>query len=532
MRYSEVRSLSRWAHATRPHASLEDFLANQPVNGLHVIQQNEEPPIDIHVRLFPGRPMVIFFNGNTPRDKVVELPAFSGMGILPDTSEVSRVCVSDPTLHLARDLCLSWYAGSKNQPLQRMMPRILRHIFMTAKPSKIIFAGGSGGGFASLYYASFFPESMAFVWNPQTDIRNYNAEHIIHYAQIAFQCGRNLKAARAALTAHVDPDLAARYGSARNHAIYLQNRSDGHTETHLRPFAEALGSEFSPENSHTVLRSNLHVIVDHWADGHVPPPKALIGRMLMGLLKERRSWSDAFAEGMPQRLYETARNASETPVDWEVFAYRFPKWRDAKWNSYNRQKARYQLLSSLLGTNLVGAEIGAYKGGFSEFLLPHCRKLYVVDRWHRGGAYWNSGIEHDSRLDSMIAIMTAYRDEIHNGLVEVVAEQSWTFLNSRPDDSLDFVYLEPTRNYHQALAEIRMAAQKIKPGGLLIGNAYDPDPKSSQHAVFRAVGDFKREASIDLELDADRQWALRIPGAAIDMLDQLPAKASTAADRE
>lgn len=43
--------------------------------------------------------------------------------------------------------------------------------------------------------------------------------------------------------------------------------------------------------------------------------------------------------------------------------------------AFERQQTRYKVLWPFLGQNLVGAEIGVYKGGFGEFLLQHCAKL-------------------------------------------------------------------------------------------------------------------------------------------------------------
>lgn len=63
------------------------------------------------------------------------------------------------------------------------------------------------------------------------------------------------------------------------------------------------------------------------------------------------------------------------------FLYRFDKVKDASWNSFERQKQRYEVIRHLLGTESIGAEIGVYKGGFGEFLRLHCHKLYLVDPW-------------------------------------------------------------------------------------------------------------------------------------------------------
>ncbi len=188
--------------------------------------------------------------------------------------------------------------------------------------------------------------------------------------------------------------------------------------------------------------------------------------------------------------------------------YRFEKWKDASWNSYERQKARFEVLRPLLGSDLVGAEIGVYKGGFGEFLLPHCKKLYLCDSWYRSGGYWNSGIEGDSRVATVIDILTVYKTEIEGGQVEVVVEYSDVFLRSKPDDYFDFLYIDASHKYEPTLREIKLAHKKLKPGGQLFGDDYDPDPNSKQHGVFRAVNDFAKRNNGRLILNQSRQWGL------------------------
>lgn len=188
--------------------------------------------------------------------------------------------------------------------------------------------------------------------------------------------------------------------------------------------------------------------------------------------------------------------------------YRFDKWKDASWNSFERQQARYDVLRPHLGENLIGAEIGVYKGGFGEFLLPHCRKLYLCDSWYRGGGFWDSGIANDSRVATVINILTVYKAEIEAGRLEVVIEYSDVFLRSKEDGYFDFLYIDASHKYEPTLREIQLAARKLKPGGRLFGDDYDPDPASNQHGVFRAVNDFARRKGGRLILNEARQWGL------------------------
>ena len=191
--------------------------------------------------------------------------------------------------------------------------------------------------------------------------------------------------------------------------------------------------------------------------------------------------------------------------------YRFPHKKDASWNSFDRQRARYEVIRDFLGTGAVGAEIGVYKGGFGEFLLGHCRKLYLVDTWYRAGGFWNSKLENDSRVASVINILSVYKQEIEKGEVEVVIETSENFLRTVPDAYFDFLYLDTSHKYEITLREIQSALPKLKQGGRLFGDDYDPDPASKQHGVFRAVNEFVAASGARMVVNTSRQWGLVRP---------------------
>jgi hypothetical protein len=190
--------------------------------------------------------------------------------------------------------------------------------------------------------------------------------------------------------------------------------------------------------------------------------------------------------------------------------YRFPEWKDANWNSYKRQSERYKIIKGYLGRDSVGAEIGVYKGGFAEFLLGHCKKLYLVDSWYRSGGYWQTGIPNDSRVDALINILKIHRDEIHSGQIIPVVDDSLNFLKSIKDRYFDFLYIDASHKYETTKHELEIAVNKVKPGGHILGDDYDPDPNSKQYGVYRAVNEFVTEQRAELVLDKGRQWGVRV----------------------
>lgn len=205
---------------------------------------------------------------------------------------------------------------------------------------------------------------------------------------------------------------------------------------------------------------------------------------------------------------EAQAACADAAFDPASVSYRFPHWKDASWNSFQRQAERYATFRRLLGRDLVGAEIGVYKGGFGEFLLGHCRKLYLVDPWFRAGGFWTSGIAGDSRVQTVIELMTAYKPEIEARRIEVVIDYAVPFLAGMPDGHFDFLYVDASHEYTATLAELRAARPKLKDAGYLFGDDFDPDPSSKQHGVYRAVREFAAETGATFVVDESRQWGL------------------------
>jgi len=191
------------------------------------------------------------------------------------------------------------------------------------------------------------------------------------------------------------------------------------------------------------------------------------------------------------------------------FEYRFPKWKDAPWNSYERQRERYEIIKPYIGNDSIGAEIGVYKGGFGEFLLPHCRKLFLVDPWYRAGGFWKSSIDNDSRVDTVVDILQKYKHEIEAGRLEVVIEYSSNFLNSRPNDEFDFLYIDSSHRYEDTKKEIDIALRKVKSSGIILGDDCDSRPESRQYGVYRAIQETAQSGLAELVFIESRQWGLR-----------------------
>ena len=255
-------------HKISHHASVHRFLDLEEISpGFNVIQDGGIP-IDVQINDRGHPTTVVTFHPAAPPD--VTLPFLIGQGVTRDLP-VNRIYVSDPTLALSPRLNLGWFAGSATQRFQPAFTAILGKILsLRPEVKRVVFFGPSGGGFASLYFASQFPGSFAVALNPQTSIARYLPAAVERYAEVAF--GITGEDPIRQLPVDVVHDLTGLYSQPVDATIlYAQNLTDGrHVSQHAVPFFERL----HPDNRAWWLAS------DDWGEGHVAPPTSLTTEIL------------------------------------------------------------------------------------------------------------------------------------------------------------------------------------------------------------------------------------------------------------
>lgn len=204
---------------------------------------------------------IVFFHPAITK-AVRRFPVFSGT-TFSEHLQANRLFISDPSLYVDRRLRLGWYAGNAHQPrLQDELATIISRFVRSG--DRLIFFGASGGGFASLYYATKFPGSIAVPVNPQTRIGAYVPTVVNRYLGYAWD-------GLAIDQLPVCTDVRDLYRNpVANSVVYVQNTGDrDHMDNHYAPFMDALpeGHRVSP------------LLVDV-GEGHVPPPRDQLGRIL------------------------------------------------------------------------------------------------------------------------------------------------------------------------------------------------------------------------------------------------------------
>ena len=203
---------------------------------------------------------VVFFHAAITK-AVRRYPVFSGAGFSEEVA-ANRLFISDPSLYIDPRIKLSWFAGSSRQPsLQEALTTIVSRF---ERSGRLVFFGASGGGFASLFYATMFRGSVAVPVNPQTTIGAYVPAIVHRYLSCAWG-GAEIE------DIPVCTDVIDLYRKPVGNAVrYVQNTGDAdHMNDHFTPFMEALPDDHLVEP----------VLVDA-GEGHVPPKRDQLARIL------------------------------------------------------------------------------------------------------------------------------------------------------------------------------------------------------------------------------------------------------------
>ena len=300
-----IKDYSRWGDRHYVHDDATAFgtaLSMEGAAGVHSLRMRDGETIDVLVVGEPGRDgraIPIFFNGAVPARQEKTGPFFSGGRVGPAVAS-GYLSVSDPAVDREPDVSLAWYAGHEGSDTRKTIISALETVSSVYR-RELVLVGGSGGGFAALYYASHVRgDASAFVWNPQTDILAYNRGFVDTYLTRSFpehcaaveepatwlsQRSEECVAAdihRSVVTReHHDPRAIRRL-------LLLQNISDWHLTGHTVPYLKAHGF-LSVGTGGYVLSPNLAVQVADWGQGHAPLPTELVVDHLYAFLDPGRS---------------------------------------------------------------------------------------------------------------------------------------------------------------------------------------------------------------------------------------------------
>lgn len=160
---------------------------------------------------------------------------------------------------------------------------------------------------------------------------------------------------------------------------------------------------------------------------------------------------------------------------------------------------RAELLEKI-DKSLEIAEIGVFRGQFSEMILQEClpNKLHLVDIW-KGREM--SGDKDGKNIVRITDMQEIYENEILAKFSETPNVQihrctSDDYFEKTPENSLDAIYIDAAHTYRAVKRDIENSRKVIRPGGVIMGHDYN---QRKFPGTFKAVNEFVAKYNLEIK---------------------------------
>jgi hypothetical protein len=156
-----------------------------------------------------------------------------------------------------------------------------------------------------------------------------------------------------------------------------------------------------------------------------------------------------------------------------------------------------ELLLNFFPKNSIGAEIGIFKGEFSQIILDTINPslFYMVDPWE-GNIH--SGDKNGENMTN-ISGETYYIEHIlpkFGFLKNIKILRNYSdVIQLFPNDYLDWIYIDAEHHYDYVKADLYNCYDKIKKGGIISGHDYNKDMFPG---VVQAVTEFCIDKNLEI----------------------------------
>jgi predicted O-methyltransferase YrrM len=164
-----------------------------------------------------------------------------------------------------------------------------------------------------------------------------------------------------------------------------------------------------------------------------------------------------------------------------------------------------QLMYGIFPRGGVGAEIGVCRGVNAAVLWMVARPkiLHLVDTWEVNES---TLINHPPAMH--YGNWEADVKQLFEGIEGVSTHKanSIFFLQSLPDASLDWVYIDGDHNYATLKHELELAAKKVRAGGIIAGHDLVVHESAWKSGVVRATIEAIQMGTLSMIAITDEQW--------------------------
>jgi predicted O-methyltransferase YrrM len=153
---------------------------------------------------------------------------------------------------------------------------------------------------------------------------------------------------------------------------------------------------------------------------------------------------------------------------------------------------------------LVGAEIGTYKGEHAENILNelNVKKLYCVDPYIQEQEDYNSEFWNNLTSEEVERIAVKRLSKFKKRYVKIHPS------NANCIKNIDFVYIDGDHSYQGAKKDIEIYYPKLKKGGIIGGHNFETC-KRYNYGVIPAVLEFIKENNLILNVDNNDWWVVK-----------------------
>lgn len=128
----------------------------------------------------------------------------------------------------------------------------------------------------------------------------------------------------------------------------------------------------------------------------------------------------------------------------------------------------------------IGAEIGVYKGAFTERFCKAGMTIYAVDPW---SAYDTNGRAFQSQERQNFLYGHAQRALAPYLNCTIIRKTSMDALHLFRNGTLDFVYIDANHSFRYIASDLQEWAWKVRKGGIVAGHDYFNTAPSTKNVI-------------------------------------------------
>lgn len=128
-----------------------------------------------------------------------------------------------------------------------------------------------------------------------------------------------------------------------------------------------------------------------------------------------------------------------------------------------------------------GAEIGVYKGEYTEKFLKAGLQMYAIDPWR---AFYGQGrTQQVQKRQDFIYGHAKRQTKPYENLVTFIRKDSMDAVQTFRDEALDFVYIDGDHEFAHVAEDIVHWTKKVKKGGIVAGHDYWSTNPKAQNVI-------------------------------------------------